>query len=651
MAKIFISYSRVDNENKLVEDFVNRVRRMRRNDTVWWDDELRGGDVWWREILDQIKACDIFVYLLSNESVASPYCRAEYSEARRLQKLILTVQVRGKTVIPEDLGEIQYVDMSAGIRDGEALTNLIAALEKQVGLIPARPRRASWTPETPRPPTPSAEQEREAAPQGENVPLPSVEMPPSARPITQTNPAVAPIKSSPKRGLTGNQIAILVAVIGLLGTLGAALIGLINNNNNSPSVTNLASNTPNFVTLTAETATPSSSPTQTITSTPEPTLTETPTLEIVYIVETLEAQATINQMTQFARDTAAARGTEIAIGTQSAVNGTATATLWTATPTANVTASIEAFYTQRAQTATAQFFIDASATVAAYTDTPTPTTTPSSTPTTTPSSTPTATPSFTPTITPTATLTPLEEALQSAQNFINIENATNADWQPFEQDFDGVTMVLVPAGCFTIGSEDRENDERNGNEICFDTPFWIDKYEVSNAQFANFNGVAARESNWTEPNRPRESITWFEARDFCALRGARLPSEAEWEYAARGPSNWTYPWGEAFIAENAVYSDNSGNQTADVGSRVGGASWVGALDLSGNVWEWTFSTYQPYPYNPDDGREVDSNSTNILRVLRGGSWFNNTPYLRASYRYGNYSDLYGNLIGFRCLIS
>ncbi|TVR19435.1 MAG: hypothetical protein EA396_12540, partial [Anaerolineaceae bacterium] len=160
----------------------------------------------------------------------------------------------------------------------------------------------------------------------------------------------------------------------------------------------------------------------------------------------------------------------------------------------------------------------------------------------------------------------------------------NDDWTPVERDFDGITMVQVPAGCFMMGYDGE------GGEQCFDEPFWIDKYPVTNRQYGS-SGF------WSGDDLPRESVNWFDARDFCEARGGRLPTEAEWEYSARGPDGWIYPWGNEFFANNVV---NSGGRTADVGSRPGGVSWVGALDMSGNVWEWTSSLFEPYPYDADD---------------------------------------------------
>ena len=115
------------------------------------------------------------------------------------------------------------------------------------------------------------------------------------------------------------------------------------------------------------------------------------------------------------------------------------------------------------------------------------------------------------------------------------------------------------------------------------------------------------------------------------------------------PDNLFFPWGNDFVADNVVYSGNSGNQTADVGSRQAGASWVGALDLSGNVWEWTGSAYRDYPYKADDGRENTSgNRTDVSRAVRGGSWNYYDFNVRAASRSGdNPGDRYYN-IGGRC---
>ena len=201
-----------------------------------------------------------------------------------------------------------------------------------------------------------------------------------------------------------------------------------------------------------------------------------------------------------------------------------------------------------------------------------------------------------------------------------------------------------------MGSEDGSNDKQPIHEQCFDQPFWIDKYEVTQAQFQGFGGKQAISPIFSGNDRPVERITWFEARNFCELRDAQLPTEARWEYAARGPENWIYPWGNIWNTSNAVWNRGLSQGTASTGSIPTGISWVGALDMGGNVWEWTSSMYESYPYDAEDGREADIDSGNdISRVLRGGSWNSGgSGLLRASYRHWGFSTGWDDDIGFRC---
>ncbi len=201
-------------------------------------------------------------------------------------------------------------------------------------------------------------------------------------------------------------------------------------------------------------------------------------------------------------------------------------------------------------------------------------------------------------------------------------------------------MVLVPAGCFTMGNNDGRRDERPASQICFQKAFWIDRTEVTNAQYGS-------EGHFSGPNRPRENLLWSEARDFCAKQGDRLPTEAEWEYAARGPDSYIYPWGNALNDNDLVFDRNDPGTTEDVGSKPGGISWVGALDMAGNVFEWVSSIYKPYPYNASDGRE-NPNDTTSPRVYRGG----NRSYLDfaagATMRFHMDPDGRDWFVGFRC---
>ncbi len=246
---------------------------------------------------------------------------------------------------------------------------------------------------------------------------------------------------------------------------------------------------------------------------------------------------------------------------------------------------------------------------------------------------------------PNVTAEPTDEAaFRQSVALARTPVASNADWTPVEHRFDRVVMVLVPTGCFAMGSTDRNanEDEQPVHEQCFNAPFWIDKTEVTNAQYGSVG-------RYSGDNYPRESVDWFAAQEHCLRRGARLPTEREWEYAARGPDALVYPWGSEFVADNVVHAENSGGQTTPVATRPDGASWVGALDMSGSVWEWMTSVYDPYPYAPNDGREELNRADDHLRVVRGGSWSSaGADFLRSADRGWSDPTFDDHLTGFRC---
>jgi formylglycine-generating enzyme required for sulfatase activity len=162
---------------------------------------------------------------------------------------------------------------------------------------------------------------------------------------------------------------------------------------------------------------------------------------------------------------------------------------------------------------------------------------------------------------------------------------------PYMHRFQGVKMMFVPAGCFEMGSDDLSNVRRR--TVCIDNAFWIDRYEVSQEQFERFEGEAARASQTQGDDLPHTNITAYEAAAFCEKRGARLPTEAEWEYAARGPDSLRFPWGDEIVEGNVNPSFNEngsyifGYNVIAVDWLPDGDSWVGARQMSGNVWEWT----------------------------------------------------------------
>jgi formylglycine-generating enzyme required for sulfatase activity len=216
-------------------------------------------------------------------------------------------------------------------------------------------------------------------------------------------------------------------------------------------------------------------------------------------------------------------------------------------------------------------------------------------------------------------------------------------------------MVTVPAGKFFFGcnaSVDAEcyNDEKPGRWLTL-REFQIDKTEVTvSAYRACVEAGACQEPgsggpcNWGEPGRedhPINCVSWHQAGAYCAWAGKRLPTEREWEKAARGADGRIYPWGnERASCERAVMNDGSGagcgqgNLTWPVGSKPSGASPYGALDMAGNVWEWTSSW---------------SRSQQPARaVVRGGPWRGNPRYLRTSNRGGGNPALGYEGSGLRC---
>jgi formylglycine-generating enzyme required for sulfatase activity len=267
----------------------------------------------------------------------------------------------------------------------------------------------------------------------------------------------------------------------------------------------------------------------------------------------------------------------------------------------------------------------------------------------------------------------------------------------FLREVDDMKMLFVPGGTFMMGSS--ENDS---NAEAFERPqhrvpvngFWVDETEVTNMQYALFlNAVTAdtaQLSTWINLNsdysrirggnmvfevdqdvrsQPVTEVSWFGADAYCQWVGGRLPTEEEWEYAARGPDSPIYPWGDKFAGtslnfcdlncprdwRNVTYDDGY-SMAAPVGSFSSGRSWVGILDLAGNVAEWTANGL--YGYSADvnwAGSGFTSVATDATegfhKVVRGGSWANTYKWTRAAYRAFPAPDETSEFIGFRCAAS
>lgn len=237
---------------------------------------------------------------------------------------------------------------------------------------------------------------------------------------------------------------------------------------------------------------------------------------------------------------------------------------------------------------------------------------------------------------------------------------------------DGAEMVLVPAGAFTMGGTgkgiDEDGAEAPTHQVALPA-FLIDRLEVTTTlycRFLNETGKAQDEQGhdfiglaahmpveqaggqW-RPMAGRESfpmtnVTWHGARAYAKWAGKRLPTEAEWEKAARGTDGRKFVWGADFDAGMMRFGqDNLG----PVGERPSGASVYGCLDMAGNAWEWTSSQFKPYPYVGTDGREDAANTTE-RRVARGGS-FTGEPYIATTtYRFRPRPEDAYYFLGFRC---
>jgi formylglycine-generating enzyme required for sulfatase activity len=264
-------------------------------------------------------------------------------------------------------------------------------------------------------------------------------------------------------------------------------------------------------------------------------------------------------------------------------------------------------------------------------------------------------------------------------------------------------MLYVPGSEFNMGSSDDEMDY--GLQLCLEyfrdcerllskdeqpvhtvvvDGFWVDQTEVTNSQFAAFLNEQGNRTEsgltWLDLEdvdclieqiggmfrakdgfalHPVIEVSWYGAAEYCEWAGARLPTEAEWEYAARGLEGRVFPWGDAFDGRRLNYCDNSCWEawedarvddsyayTAPVGSYPAGASWSGALDMAGNAWEWVADWFEDYP----SGRQVNPTgpTQGMLRSIRGGAWCSTLFSVRGANRFSRAPDVTNFDGGFRC---
>ena len=254
-------------------------------------------------------------------------------------------------------------------------------------------------------------------------------------------------------------------------------------------------------------------------------------------------------------------------------------------------------------------------------------------------------------------------------------------------DNKGIAQVYVPAGFFMMGTNDEEvknikdanppawvagelPSEQPKHRVQLTSGYWIDKYEVTNEAFDAFvkDSGYYKTQYWSEngqtwlktqnkgklpitlgneiPNHPRVNVTWYEAEAYANWRNGKLPTEAQWEFAARGPDSLIYPWGNDFDEKKANVVNSTG--TTPVGNYSNGSSWVGAADMAGNAMEWVQDWLDVNYYKKNVNVDPPGPAEGAIKIEKGGWWGSNKFVARSSYRHFEDPPTYGDKhIGFR----
>jgi rhamnose transport system permease protein len=258
----------------------------------------------------------------------------------------------------------------------------------------------------------------------------------------------------------------------------------------------------------------------------------------------------------------------------------------------------------------------------------------------------TPTPRPTPTSAPTPTVAPTKAGEPTAEP------------TPTEIPRPDVEMVEIPAGPFTMGDDGTDPNEAPAHVVDLPT-YYIDKFEVTNADFAMFVEATGYQTqaeargdkkSWRtyfegKDNHPVVKVTFSDAQAFCEWMGKRLPTEEEWEKAARGTDERDFPWGDLWDTTRANVRLAGLRSTAAVGSFFGGASPYGVEDMAGNVWEWTNSPYVAYP----GSTYQDPQYSDEARVTRGGGWFDDQKQVSTTNRSAALPQTANDDLGFRCV--
>jgi len=234
--------------------------------------------------------------------------------------------------------------------------------------------------------------------------------------------------------------------------------------------------------------------------------------------------------------------------------------------------------------------------------------------------------------------------------------STNAQgYKEYRNEKDGSVLIEIPAGSFTMGSNDGGSDEKPVHTVSLNK-YYIGKYEVTNAQYKKFcdatghaqpsqpsdpgfSGLSNYFTNY--PNYPVVNVSWNDAKAYCDWAGLRLPTEAEWEKAARGTDGRKYLWGNTWDAAKCNSSErgDSYEYTSPVGSFPSGVSPYGCYDMAGNVWEWCNDWYGENYYANSPSSNPAGPASGDDRVLRGGGWNDDAGRCRSANRGSNFPEI------------
>lgn len=225
-------------------------------------------------------------------------------------------------------------------------------------------------------------------------------------------------------------------------------------------------------------------------------------------------------------------------------------------------------------------------------------------------------------------------------------------------------MIYIPAGEFIMGSDEGENYDEQPKRKVFLDAFYIDEYLVTNAQYKEFIESTGHKApyidkfwaikyNWQENSYPSGTgdhpvvlVSWYDAATYAKWAGKRLPSEAEWEKAARGTDGRVWPWGDEWLKGKSA-SHGCGS-LMPVGMFEEGNSPFGCYDMAGNVWEWVADWHKEDYYRHAPAMNPKGPDEGEFRVLRGGSWIHDAGSSRCARRYSRPPEYADNYIGFRC---